>query len=39
VTFTDAVSGTTGPLNINQTIQIVKLGLNFRIGGDLGWSP
>jgi outer membrane immunogenic protein len=39
VTFIDAVSGTTGPLNINQTVQIVKLGLNFRIGGDLGWSP
>ncbi len=39
VTFTDAVSGTAGPLNINQTVQIVKLGLNFRVGGDLGWSP
>lgn len=31
VTFIDNVTGNVGPENINQTIQIVKLGLNFHV--------
>jgi outer membrane immunogenic protein len=39
VTFIDNVTGNVGPLDINQNIQAVKLGLNFRIGADAGWVP
>jgi outer membrane immunogenic protein len=38
VTFTDGVSNTTGPVSINQSIQVVMLGLNFRVS-DFGWAP
>jgi outer membrane immunogenic protein len=31
VTFIDATSGTTGPENIKQNIQVVTLGLNFHV--------
>jgi outer membrane immunogenic protein len=41
VTLTDATTGNTGPENINQTIQTVKLGLNFHVvtgpGAPLRW--
>ena len=34
VTFIDnTISGITGPVNINQNVQIVKLGLNFHVYG------
>ena len=31
VTFIDNVSGTVGPLDIKQNIQVIKLGVNFRV--------
>ncbi len=31
VTFTDGVSGATGPVDIKQNIQVITLGLNFHI--------
>jgi len=31
VTFIDNVTGNVGPENINQTIQVIKLGLNFHV--------
>ena len=31
VTFIDANTGNVGPLNINQNIQVVKIGLNFHV--------
>ena len=31
VTFIDNVSGTFGPVNVKQNIQVVKLGLNFHV--------
>lgn len=40
VTFIDNVSGTVGPLNITQNIQVIKLGVNFHVpaaGAPLGW--
>jgi outer membrane immunogenic protein len=41
VTFTDSVSGATGPVDIKQNIQVVKLGLNFHVwagpGSPLAW--
>jgi len=40
VSFIDNVSGTVGPLDIKQNIQVVKVGLNFHVyatGGPLGW--
>ena len=36
VTFIDNVSGTVGPLDIKQNIQIVKLGFNFHVLGRPG---
>jgi outer membrane immunogenic protein len=39
VTFNDAINAVTGPASISQTTQVVKLGVNFRIGPDLGWAP
>ncbi len=39
VTFIDNVSGTVGPLNINQSIQVVKLGLNFHVWAGPGAAP
>jgi outer membrane immunogenic protein len=37
VTFIDNVSGTVGPLDIKQNIQIVKLGVNLHIFSGPGW--
>ena len=40
VTFTDNVSGTIGPLDVKQNIQVILLGINFRPyanGGPLRW--
>jgi outer membrane immunogenic protein len=40
VNFTDNVSGTVGPLDIKQDIQVIKVGVNFHpypIGAPLGW--
>jgi opacity protein-like surface antigen len=40
VTFTDNVSGTIGPLDVKQNIQVILLGVNFRPyanGGPLRW--
>ena len=34
VTFIDNVSGTIGPLDIKQNIQVVKLGVNFHVWAD-----
>jgi hypothetical protein len=31
VTFIDNVSGTVGPLDIKQNIQVIKLGLSFHV--------
>jgi hypothetical protein len=31
VTFIDNVSGTVGPLDIKQNIQVIKIGVNFRV--------
>lgn len=31
VTFIDNITGTVGPMDINQSIQVVKLGLNFHV--------
>ena len=31
VTFIDNITGTVGPMEINQNIQVVKLGLNFHV--------
>ena len=31
VTFIDNVSGTVGPLDIKQNIQVIKVGVNFRV--------
>jgi len=40
VTFIDNITGTTGPLDIKQNIQVVKLGLNLRIfpGSPAAWG-
>jgi outer membrane immunogenic protein len=41
VTFIDSITGTTGPLDIRQNIQVVKLGVNLHVFGPnsapLGW--
>jgi outer membrane immunogenic protein len=40
VTFSDNVSGTIGPLDVKQNIQVILLGVNFRPyanGGPLRW--
>ena len=40
VNFIDNVSGTVGPLDIKQDIQVIKVGVNFHpypIGAPLGW--
>ncbi len=40
VTFIDNVSGTVGPLDIKQNIQVITLGVNFHVyatGAPLGW--
>ncbi len=43
VTFIDSISGNTGPENISQNIQVIKLGLNFHVAASaapvvpLGW--
>jgi outer membrane immunogenic protein len=36
VLMTDAFSGATGVVNVKQTVQVVKVGFNFHVGG-LGW--
>jgi len=41
VTFIDSITGTVGPLDIKQNIQVVKLGVNLHVfgssGAPLGW--
>jgi outer membrane immunogenic protein len=40
VTFIDNVSGTTGPLDVKQNIQVILLGVNFHVyavGTPLRW--
>ena len=39
VTFIDNVSGTVGPLDIRQNIQVVKLGFNLHVFGQPGARP
>jgi len=36
ILMTDGISGSTGVVNVNQTVQVVKVGLNFHIWGS-GW--
>jgi outer membrane immunogenic protein len=31
VTFIDNITGTVGPMNVNQSVQVVKLGINLRV--------
>ena len=39
VTFIDNITGNVGPENINQNIQVVKLGLNFHVWAWPGVAP
>ena len=36
ISMTDQFSGLTGVVDVKQTVQVVKVGFNFHIGGPVG---